>query len=288
MNSEHFERSLLLSLLLTLSFLLIELLGAYLSHSLSLLSDAAHMLVDSTALFISFVATRISKRPADANKTFGYYRFEILAASINAMLLFMTAIYILYQAYIRLDNQIEISSPIMFMISFAGLIINFISLKILSHDHHKTNNLNIKSAYLEVLSDLISSVAVLITAVLIYYTDLLWIDSLIALGIAAWIMPRTWNIFQQSINVLMESVPDHIKIEELIESVLKIENIISVHDLHVWSITADKVILSAHILIENKEAYDSTLQSLKVMLAKNYNIHHTTIQIEQKHCENKD
>ena len=287
-HTSHFERSILISLFLTLSFFLLEVFGAFLSHSLSLLSDAAHMLVDSTALFISFLATRLSRRAPDIKKTFGYHRFEILAATVNAMLLFFIAFYILYQAYQRLGHHTEISSPIMFMISFAGLMINFIALKILSSHHHKMNNLNVKSAYLEVLSDLISSVAVMIGAGIIYFTQLLWIDSLVALGIAAWILPRTWEIFHKSMNVLMESVPDNIDMEKLMTSILEIPNIKSIHDLHVWSISSDKPILSAHIVINTEEDYENTLKALTSMLIKKYNMHHSTIQLEQSACLNDD
>jgi cobalt-zinc-cadmium efflux system protein len=281
-HPRHFERSLLVSLMLTLSFLFIEVIGAYLSHSLALLSDAAHMLVDSTALFISFIATKLSRRPPDLKKTFGYYRFEILAATVNALMLFITGLFILYKAYQRIGNQIEISSPLMFSISFAGLIINFIALKTLSTHHHETNNLNFKSAYLEVLSDFVSSLAVMIGASIIYLTNIHWIDSLIALGIAAWIMPRTWHIFQNSMDILMESVPENIDIEKLMNAILMLPHIISIHDLHVWSISSDKLILSAHIVIDKEKNYESTQLALKQTLANDFNIHHSTIQIEQE------
>jgi len=288
-HPRHFERSLLVSLFLTLSFLFIEVIGAYLSHSLSLLSDAAHMLVDSTALFISFIATRLSRRPADLKKTFGYYRFEILAATINALMLFFTALFILYQAYQRIGNQIEISSPLMFCISFTGLIINFIALKTLSSHHHETNNLNLKSAYLEVMSDLICSLAVMLGAGFIYFTKIHWIDSIIALGIAAWIMPRTWKIFQNSMNILMEAVPENINIEHLMNTISTIPHVKNIHDLHVWSISSDKIILSAHIVVDQEKYFEQTQKALKETLAFEFNIHHSTIQIEvEQACQNKE
>jgi cobalt-zinc-cadmium efflux system protein len=123
---------------------------------------------------------------------------------------------------------------------------------------------------------------------IIYFTKWYWIDSLIALGIASWILPRTWDIFSKSMNILMESVPDNMNIEELMRSILSIQNIESIHDLHVWSISSDKIILCAHIIINHQKEYESTLESLKLMLAKDYNIHHSTIQVEAKNCRYQD
>jgi len=184
------ERSLLLALALTGSFLIAEVIGGIVTGSLALISDAAHMFTDVAALAIALAANRVGRRPPDSRRTFGYQRFEILAAAFNAVLLFLVAIYILYEAYQRLKSPSEIQSLRMLVIATIGLAINLISMRLLAAG--RDTSLNVKGAYLEVWSDLLGSVGVIAGALVIAVTDWLWVDSVIAVAIGLWVLPRTW------------------------------------------------------------------------------------------------
>ena len=211
------QKYLLIAFVLTSTFLVAEVIGGLVTGSLALLSDAAHMLTDASALAIALIAIQIAKRAADSRRTFGYHRFEILAASFNAIMLFFVAMYILYEAYRRFKSPIEIQSMGMLIIASLGLIINLISMKLLSSG--KDASLNIKGAYLEVWSDMLGSVGVIAGALIIRFTGWTWVDSVIAVGIGFWVLPRTWILLREGINVLLEGVPEHIDLEKLRKSV---------------------------------------------------------------------
>lgn len=278
------ERPLWIALILTTAFLIAEIVGGILTNSLALISDAAHMFTDTAALAISLAAFRIGKRPADSERTFGYYRFEILAAAFNAMLLFLVAMYILYEAYDRLNNPPEIQSGTMLLVAALGLVVNLISMKLLSSG--KDSSLNVKGAYLEVWSDMLGSVGVIIGALLIRYTGWSWIDSLIAVGIGLWVLPRTWTLLKASMNVLLEGVPEGLGIAEVREAIERVPGVAGVHDLHVWSITSGKASLTAHV-VQREDVGDSQalLLNIRRLIADRYDIHHSTIQIETTPCE---
>lgn len=278
------ERPLWIALVLTTTFLVAEILGGILTNSLALISDAAHMFTDSAALAVSLAAIRIGKRPADSQRTFGYYRFEILAAAFNAILLFLVAIYILYEAYQRLNNPPEIQSGTMLLVAAFGLVVNLISMRLLSSG--KDASLNVKGAYLEVWSDMLGSIGVIIGALVIRYTGWSWVDSAIAVGIGLWVLPRTWTLLKASMNVLLEGTPEGLGLDEVKEALSRIPGVASVHDLHVWSITSGKSSLTAHI-VQDGEVADSQalLLSIRELVASKYDIHHSTIQIESVPCE---
>lgn len=284
-NKTSKESSLWFALLLTGSFLIAEVIGGLITGSLALLSDAAHMLTDVTALIISLVAIYVAKRPADTSRTYGYYRFEILAAAFNAALLFGVAFFILYEAYQRLKNPPEIYSMGMLVIALLGLVINIIAMKLLSHG--KEGSLNLRSAYLEVWSDMISSLGVIIAAIVIYYTHITWIDSLVAVLIGLWVLPRTWILLKEAINILLEGVPEGVDIKNIETAILSVTGIIEIHDLHIWAITNDKISLTAHLVtnVGNEEAIRTAVQNI---LSSQFNITHTTLQTEKEktlHCE---
>jgi len=276
---------LLWTIALLFVFLCMELIGGIVSKSLTLLSDAAHMLTDIIALFTAWIATHLSQKPADYKKTFGYYRFEILAAAFNTMLLFGIGIYILYQALVRLFLPIEIHSPLMFFIGIVGLIVNFIALSILHGSHH--DNLNLKSAYLEVLSDFLSSFGVILGAILIFFYNWQWVDSVIAILIACWVLPRGWIIFKESMDILLEAVPKDINIHDVFQEMRKIPGVINIHDLHVWSINNQRINLTAHVIIHEDTAYSETLKSLETALHHKFKINHSTLQLEYEECMDK-
>lgn len=280
------EKPLLWALILTFSFMLVEIIGGIVTGSLALLSDAAHMVTDVTALSIALFAVKMSKRPADLMRTFGYHRFEILAAAFNTILLFFVAIYILYEAYQRVFYPPEIHSIGMFVIAGIGLIINFISMRLLAADKNKS--LNIKGAYLEVWSDMISSVGVIIAALIIYATGWAWVDSVMAVFIGLWILPRAWVLFKQSINVLLEGVPDGIDLNQLKEKAYKVKGVLDIHELHVWAITSDKISLTAHIVIDPQYDHEHVFANLREILLSDFHISHTTFQHERERCLDAD
>ncbi|KTD44146.1 cation diffusion facilitator family transporter [Legionella quateirensis] len=273
------EKSLWWALSLTGGFLIAEVIGGVLTGSLALISDAAHMLTDVTALIIALMAIRVSTRPADARRTFGYYRFEILAAAFNAALLFIVALYIIYEAYQRLKHPPEIYSMGMLIIASLGLLVNLASMYFLSHD--KDKNLNLKSAYLEVWSDMLGSVGVIIAALLIRFTGWIWVDSAIAVLIGLWVLPRTWILLKETINILLEGVPTGIDFNQIKSRIMSIKGILDVHDLHIWAITTDKISLTAHLFIDSRFKEELVRDEVQLLLSQ-FKISHTTLQTECK------
>jgi cobalt-zinc-cadmium efflux system protein len=273
------EKKLLGALLLTTGFMIAEIIGALVTGSLALLSDAAHMFTDSAALAISLIAFQIAKKPADRLRTFGYARFEILASAFNAILLFFVALYILYEAYQRLVEPTPIQSTGMLIIAVLGLVVNLISMRILASA--SSDSLNMKGAYLEVWSDMLGSMGVIIAAILIRFTGWTWIDSLVAAGIGLWVLPRTWTQLRESLNVLLEGVPTGIDLEKVERTILAVEGVKAVHDLHVWSVTSAKNIMSVHVVIQSSAANgQEILNRVTESVSHNFEIGHCTIQLE--------
>lgn len=269
---------------LTAVFLVAEIIGGMLAQSLALLSDAAHMFTDTVALAIALAAIRIGKRPADRLRTFGYHRFEILAAAFNAVLLFLVAVYILYEAYLRIRQPPQIESGVMLIVAVIGLGVNLVSMRLLSAGADKS--LNVKGAYLEVWSDMLGSLGVIIGALLIRYFGWTWVDSAVAVLIALWVLPRTWRLLRESVNVLLEGVPDGVALDEIESLMQSTSGVASVHDLHVWSISSGKVSLTAHVVCDRTVADPSVLtEQLIAALAERFDIHHCTIQAERNPCQ---
>ena len=278
------EKPLWIALALTSLFLSAELVGGILTNSLALISDAAHMFTDAAALAISLAAMRIGRRPADSKRTFGYYRFEILAAAFNAILLFIVALYIVYEAYERLQTPAQIESGAMLVIAAIGLVVNLTSMRLLSAG--KDTSLNLKGAYLEVWSDMLGSIGVIAGALVIRYTGWAWVDSVIAVGIGLWVLPRTWILLRESMNVLLEGVPEGLGLDELGAAIRAKPGVAGIHDLHVWSISSGKTSLSVHVVSDGAPSTWPTLvASVRDMLAHDFEIHHTTVQVEDSPCE---
>jgi len=180
---------------ITCIFLIAEVVGGIWTHSLALLSDAAHVSTDAAAIAIAIAAIRVGRRPADDQRTYGYYRFEILGVVLNALLLFAVAVYILYEAYLRLSNPPELHSTGMMFIALGGLVANLVCMKILTAGND--GSLNMKAAYLEVLADMVGSAGVIVGAVIIYFTQWAWVDSVVAIAIGLWVLPRTWVLMKR-------------------------------------------------------------------------------------------
>ncbi|MDP3293491.1 MAG: cation diffusion facilitator family transporter [Nevskia sp.] len=270
---------------LTGSYLVVQVIGGLLTHSLALLSDAAHMLTDVVGIGIAIVAVRIARRPADSQRTFGYHRFEILAAAANAVILFLVAIYIFYEAIQRFQQPEAINTWGMLAVAAVGLIVNVIGLKLLQ-DGSKSS-LNLKGAYLEALADAVGSVGVIAGALIIRFTGWVWVDPVIAVGIGLWVLPRTWTLFKESLNVLLEGVPQGLNLDEIRQRLLAVEGVIGVHELHVWSITSGKNSLTAHLVVdESDERFrQARLDAARIMLRERFALEHTTLQVEYRNCE---
>ena len=280
------ERSLMLALGLTGTFLIAEVVAGIVFNSLALLSDAAHMFTDAAALAIGLAAIRVARRVADAKRTYGYQRFEILAAAFNALLLFGVAIYILYEAYQRFRQPVEVQTGGMLLVAFLGLAINLISMKLLSAG--KDKSLNVKGAYLEVWSDMLGSVGVIVAAIAIRFTGWAWLDTLIAVAIGLWVLPRTWVLLKESLNILLEGVPDGLAVNEIQEAILKVPGVASLHELHVWALTSGRNSLSVHVVNVPGTDITALLTSIRQALATKFEIFHSTIQCEAIPCGQSD
>ncbi|SMP81747.1 cobalt-zinc-cadmium efflux system protein [Noviherbaspirillum suwonense] len=244
------------------------------------------MFTDVAALAISLAAVRIARRPADQQRSFGYYRFEILAAAFNALLLFAVALYILYEAYRRLSSPPEIQSSTMLVIAVLGLIINLISMRVLTGG--KDESLNVKGSYLEVWSDMLGSLGVIAGAVIIRFTGWAWVDSVVAVGIGLWVLPRTWVLLKASLNILLEGVPEEVDVGHVGDAIAAVPGVRSYHDLHVWAITSGKVSLTVHVVHASEVLASSILDAIRERLAHDFQITHVTIQCELVPCEQID
>lgn len=275
------ERRLIAALLLTATFLVVEVVGGILANSLALISDAAHMFTDAAGLAIALAAIQIAKRPADHKRTFGYYRFEILAAAFNAVLLFLVAIYIMVEAYQRFLLPPRVDSLPMLLIAVVGLAVNFASLRLLSGG--KSESLNVKGAYLEVWSDFLGSLGVIAAAAIIRFTGWSWVDPLVAVAIGLGVLPRTWVLLRESLNILLQGVPEGLSLRAIEEAIKQVSGVESVHNLHVWALTSDKNVLSAHIVADSDTAgFIAVRQRIESLLAEQFRITHATIQVEDR------
>lgn len=263
---------------LTSLYMIAEIVGSFITGSLALLSDAMHMATDSFALLLALIAIYLGRRPADILRTYGYARFEILAASVNALLLLGVAFFILYEAYARLWRPAEVQSVGMMVVAMVGLVVNLISMRVLTG--HKDESLNVKGAYLEVWADMLGSAGVIVGAVIIYLTGLELVDSLIAIGIGFMVFPRTWVLLKECINILLEGVPAGLDLDDLQKAVLAVPGVAALHDLHIWSLTKNQKSLTAHIVLTRGADGETVRRAVEHLLQEQYDLHHTTLQTE--------
>jgi cobalt-zinc-cadmium efflux system protein len=268
-----------LVLFLTTIFMFVEIAGGIFTKSISLSADAIHMFIDVSAISISLFAIWIGDKNFSIRKTFGFYRAEILAVLTNSILLFFLSSLIIYKAYNRFFNQVEIITIPMLFIAFIGLLINLIGIKLLKEPSKRS--LNVKSAYTEVLVDAISSIGVIISAILIILTGVYIIDSLIGFLIGLFIIIRGWKLFSQAINILLESAPSGINVDEVKNEIMSVKGVIDVHDLHIWSITSGMEALACHLKVKNIKQSGKILNKLKNKIREKFNITHTTFQFEE-------
>jgi cobalt-zinc-cadmium efflux system protein len=275
------RRALFFTFGLTFSYFVVELVGSILTNSLALLADAAHMLTDVAGLGLALFATWMSQKPATPTKTYGYYRVEILAALANAVVLFLISFYILYEAYRRFEEPPEVASLPMLVVAVVGLVVNLVSLWILRKGAEES--LNLHAAFLEVMSDALGSVGVIVAGLIMLATGWYYADPIFGLLIGLFILPRTWKLMTQAVNVLLEGTPAHINLPAIEEAMLQVKEVEAVHDLHVWTITSGMEALSAHIVLrEDRQPRSAAvvLEAISALLKENFAIDHSTIQIE--------
>ncbi|QBJ87633.1 cation transporter [Chryseobacterium gleum] len=284
-GSRH-KKNLLIVLCLSGTYLIAEVIGGIVTNSLALLADAAHMLTDVVGLLLAFIAIKIGERKADPSKTYGYYRTEILAAVINAVVLLGISVYVLFEAYQRFQNPPEVQSKSMLIVAGIGLIVNIVGMIILRKDSE--SSLNMKGAYFEVLSDMLTSVGVMIAGIIMLTTGWYYADPLISAAIGLLIFPRTWRLLKEAINVLLEGTPKDVDIHALRESLEKTPGVKNVHDLHVWSLTSSVNAMSVHVVKENGYSQNQLLKILTDTTVNNFKISHTTFQIEEEGYEESE
>ena len=273
-----YERPLWIAFGLTLAFLLVEFAGALLTNSLALLSDAAHMMTDVLALGISLFAIRMSRRPADARRTYGYARMEALGAVANGGLLFVVAGYILWAAIDRFREPPEVATGGMLAIAVVGLVVNLISMRLLRAGAGES--LNIKGAYLEVWSDMLGSVGVILGALAIRYTGWTVIDPVLAVLIGLWVLPRTWVLVREALNVLMEGVPRGVDLAAVEADLRTHPGVADIHDLHVWALASRTPAMTAHVGVAPGADPGTVRRELAQRLQRGHGIGHVTLQME--------
>lgn len=266
------------ALALTFTYLVAEVIGGFVFNSLALLSDAAHMMTDVAALIIALMAIKFGQKPADDKRTFGYKRFEIIAAAFNALLLFAVAIYVLVEAIQRFRQPEAVQSTGMIIVAAIGLVVNLISMKLLTAG--KDASMNVKGAYLEVWADMIGSVGVIAGALAIQFTGWTWVDPIVAIGIGLWVLPRTWVLLRDTTNVLLEGVPGGIKLPELRTAIAGVPGVAGVHDLHVWSMASDDINCTVHVTLAQNADPDVVRKAVADALDSGFGIEHSTIQTE--------
>jgi cobalt-zinc-cadmium efflux system protein len=268
---------------LTIAFMIVEAVGGLLSGSLALLADAGHMLTDAGALGLSLLSAWIALRPASDSKTFGYQRWEILAALINGAALFGIAAWVIVEAVQRIQNPEPIRAELFLIVAAAGLVVNLISLRLLHAMRH--GSLNTRGAYLHVLGDAFGSAGALGAAAIVAFTGWTLADPIISIVLSLLILVGAWRLLRESTDILLESVPRHVSMSEVQRCMLAVPGVTAVHDLHVWTVTSGMVAMSGHAIVPELASHPEVLEGIRAQLAR-LGIAHVTIQLEVQHeCE---
>jgi cobalt-zinc-cadmium efflux system protein len=268
-------------LLLISSYIVVEVISGLLTGSLALIADAGHMLTDAGGLTLALFAINFSSKPATPQRTYGFYRIEILAALANSAVLILVSVYIIYDAYERIIEPPQIKGTALIIVGTIGLVVNLVGIKILKG--HANENLNIEGAYLEVLKDTLGSVGVVVVGVITSISEFYLVDPIISIGLAFYMLPRIWSLMKKSINILMEGVPINISYEEVKKAILQIKGVTGVFDIHIWTITSGMDAITAHVVVSDPSKSQIILKEISSMLEKRFKITHTTIQIETYH-----
>lgn len=288
-TAKHRKR-LVAVLAITLGVVLIQIAGALVSGSLALLADAGHMLSDAAGVFIALLAAWIATRPASDQRTYGYQRAEVLAALANALVLIVISVVIFTEAIRRLGSAPEVQTDVMLYAAVLGAIANLVSLLILRGAQKES--LNVRGAYLEVLGDLLGSFAVIAAALVIMVTGFQTADTIASIVIALMILPRAWHLLRDVVDVLLEATPKGVEVQMIREHILAVEGVVSVHDIHIWTITSGVPVFSAHVVVEDAalgaRGADQILDKLVSCLGSHFDTEHCTFQLEPvSHAEHE-
>jgi cobalt-zinc-cadmium efflux system protein len=288
-TGKHRKR-LIAVLSITLAVVLIQVIGAVISGSLALLADAGHMLSDAAGVFIALLAAWIATRPASDQRTYGYQRAEVLAALANALVLIVISVVIFTEAIRRIGSAPDVQTDVMFWAAVLGAVANLVSLLILRGAQKES--LNVRGAYLEVLGDLLGSFAVIIAAVVIMVTGFQTADTIASMLIAVMILPRAWHLLRDVVDVLLEATPKGVEVQMIREHILSVEGVVSVHDIHIWTITSGVPVFSAHVVVEDDvlsaRGADQVLDKLGTCLGSHFDTEHCTFQLEpESHSEHE-
>ncbi|MGO4182642.1 cation diffusion facilitator family transporter [Paenibacillus sp. MCAF9] len=275
------KAGLLIALIITAGIMVLEFVGGLVTNSLALLSDSGHMLSDTAALALSLAAMWIAVRPASSNRTYGFHRFEILAALFNGITLFVIAAFIIAEAIKRFGEPPTVASGSMMIIAGIGLLANIASAWFLMRKADVKDNLNVRSAYLHVIGDAIGSVGAIIAGILMYSFSWYIADPIISVVVALLILRSAWGVIKSTVHILMEGTPAHVNAEQVKEALLDIQGVKDVHDLHIWTITSGIDSLSCHLIVEDEKDCQVILQEAIQHLADRFQIEHSTIQIEK-------
>ncbi len=284
-SSAQGKKDLLIAFSITMLMMIAEIIGGLLSNSLALLSDAGHMLTDNLAILLSFFAVKFASMPATDRKTFGFYRLEILAAFLNGIILVLMALYIMYQAYLRIIHPEPVAGALMLIVAAIGLVANIIgALVLMKHSHA---SLNIRGAYLHILGDALSSVGVVIGGIVILYTGWYLIDPILSILISLVIIYGAWALVRESVNILLESAPAHLNIEAIAAEIARIKGVREAYHMHLWTITSGVYAMSAHVLVDDQLVSSSrnVINDIRSLLSSRYNVIHSTIQLECVKCD---
>lgn len=276
-----------LAFILVVAYLGVELVAAWISGSLALLSDAVHMITDASALGMALAATRLAeRRDRTGQRTYGYYRAEVFAALAVATLMTITGIYIVYAAVRRIGADVHIETGPLIIVALVGLLVNVACVFLLREG--ATESINVRAAYQEVLVDAIGSVGVLIGGVIIAYTDATWVDTLIAFLIGAFIAPRAYRIGRDALRVLSQAAPVDVDVTEVVSDLSQLPDVVDVHDMHIWSLTSGMDVATAHLVIADGADSHAVLDRARDLLVSRHSIAHATLQVEPKDHEGCD
>ena len=272
------QRRLLIVFGLTGFYLFAEVVGGIVTRSLALLADAGHMLTDVGGIGFALLAIRFASKPATPSRTYGYYRAEILAALANAVVLIFVSLYILYEAYRRLRHPPAVASAGMLAVAAVGLAVNWVGILILRRSARVS--LNMKGAYFEVLSDLLTSIGVIIAGLIMLTTGWYYADPIMSAGIGLFILPRTWKLLREAVGVLLEGTPSDVSLGAVRETILATPGVTGVHDLHIWTLTSGLYALSAHVVAAEAHSHAIVLRAVHDRVTSDHKIAHVTVQIE--------
>lgn len=276
---ERHRRPLTISLVLVVVFLAVQIVTGLLTGSLALLSDAGHMATDALGLAMALAAIHLASRSDHRSaRTFGLYRLEILAALANAVLLAGVAVVVLREAVLRLFEPVEVASLPVFVVGLLGLVVNVVCFQLLRQGAEES--INVKGAYLEVLADLLGSLGVVVAAVVMWSTGWTWVDPVIGASIGVFILPRAWTLGRDAVRILLQQAPPGVDLDGISSDLVGIHGVLDVHDLHLWTLTSDMEVLTAHVVTTDDTDAHGVLDQARDVLARRHGISHATLQVE--------